>query len=57
MVLKHQQTGMDLRQIFKKAKGNGLIHHYQVQTENRQKVSGIFQEALQNAHGSDGKHP
>jgi|TARA_R110002126_G_C10069691_1_gene462573 hypothetical protein len=48
---------MDLRQIFKKAKGNGLIHHYQVQTENCQKVSGIFQEALQNAYGSDGKYP
>jgi len=48
---------MDLRQIFKKAKGNGLIYHYQVQTENSQKVSGIFQEALQNAHRSDGKHP
>jgi|TARA_R100000935_G_scaffold56925_1_gene89621 hypothetical protein len=48
---------MDLRQIFKKAKGNGFIHHYQIQTENCQKVSGIFQEALQNAHGSYGKYP
>jgi len=48
---------MDLRQIFKKAKENGLIHHYQVQTENCKKVSGIFQKALQDAHRSDGKHP
>jgi|TARA_Y100000815_G_scaffold146270_1_gene132358 hypothetical protein len=37
---------MDLRQIFKKAKGNGFIHHYQVQTKNCQAVSGIFQNAL-----------
>jgi hypothetical protein len=47
---------MDLRQIFKKAKENGLIHHHPIQKENRQTVSGIFKDTLQDPHRSDGKH-
>jgi hypothetical protein len=48
---------MDLRQIFKKAKENGFIHHHPVQTKNRQTVSGIFQDALQDPYRSNGKYP